>query len=118
MGEPRRKRCKITFNRPGVFGGREGVGKEVAKQSWRRGDVHPEWGEQGKGGSEQPGKQASRISKTARRGHEQGVLAAGWDELGVYSEPQPYPRGVISCLRSRFRGSVSWWLPFSPSSSR
>lgn len=80
--------------------------------------MHPERGGQGKGSSEQPGKQALKISKTVRRGHEQGVLAVGWDELGVYNEPQLHACGVISCLRGRFLGSVSQWLPFSPSSGQ
>lgn len=101
----------------GFFGRKGGGGKEIAKQSWHRGDVHPERGGQGEGGSEQPGKQALKISKTVRRGHEQGVLPASRDELGVYSEPQLHPRGVISCLRNRFRGSVLQWLHFSPFSS-
>lgn len=37
MGEPWRKRCKITFNLRGDFLGKGGCGKEVAKQSWHRG---------------------------------------------------------------------------------
>lgn len=102
----------------GIFWGREAVGKRLQNRAGIGEHMHPERGGQGKGSSEQPGKQALKISKTVRRGHEQGVLAVGWDELGVYNEPQLHACGVISCLRGRFLGSVSQWLPFSPSSGQ